>query len=79
MRGGGGKWWEGGRSAREEVVCGEVVGSGGRCVGRDRLTLFGDRPTKLPMNSTKQPNTAELRMKPVRTSPGWMGHNERQQ
>lgn len=36
-----------------------------------RLTLFGDRPTRLPMNSTKQPNTAELLMKPVRTSPGW--------
>ena len=38
---------------------------------KQRLTLFGDRPTRLPMNSTKQPNTAELLMKPVRTSPGW--------
>ena len=49
------------------------------CVRREGLTLFGDRPTRLPMNSTKQPNTAELLMKPVKTSPGWMEHKQRQQ
>lgn len=80
MRGDGGRWWEGERSVRRggkrSIRGGGVRGGGGR---GERLTLFGDRPTRLPMNSTKQPNTAELLMKPVKTSPGWIEHKQRQQ
>ena len=65
------RWWGRGGGGGEEV--------GVECVRREGLTLFGDRPTRLPMNSTKQPNTAELLMKPVKTSPGWMEHKQRQQ